>query len=72
MRRNAACSAAVAASWARRSAGAGPRAPPAQLAKAAAACTTAAGQRGAPLMPHRTVMAPRTKPGAHPVVRPAR
>eukprot|EP00974_Lingulodinium_polyedra_P085025 8230729-Lingulodinium_polyedra.AAC.1 len=62
----AACSAAVAASWARRWAGAGPQAPLAQLAMAAAACVTAVGQRGVPLMPHSTAMAPRTKPGAHP------
>eukprot|EP00974_Lingulodinium_polyedra_P088372 8568824-Lingulodinium_polyedra.AAC.1 len=57
---------------ARRLAWAGPQEPPASAAVAAAALMTVVGQRGAPLMPQSTVMAPSMQEGAQPMVRPAR
>eukprot|EP00974_Lingulodinium_polyedra_P073825 7150363-Lingulodinium_polyedra.AAC.1 len=55
---------------ARRLAWAGPHDSPASAAVAAAALMTVAGQRGAPPMPHSTVMAPSMQAGAQPVARP--
>eukprot|EP00974_Lingulodinium_polyedra_P019834 1917553-Lingulodinium_polyedra.AAC.1 len=55
---------ATAASFLRE--GAGPQVPPRSVATVAAAFAAAVGQRGAPLMPHRTVMAPHHEAGAQP------
>eukprot|EP00974_Lingulodinium_polyedra_P068360 6619717-Lingulodinium_polyedra.AAC.1 len=55
-------------SLARRLTGAGPQESPAS----AAVLITVVGQRGAPLMPQSTVMAPSMQEGAQPVVRPVR